>query len=79
MRAKELIDHQKIRPFQPFRVIMNDGKTYDVRHPELIKVTKTTLLYFYADDKGEIDRWKAISVLLIETIVHIDAAAAAAG
>ena len=38
------------RPFQPFRVVMSSGKTYDVRHPEMAFLTRTTL-YVGVDDR----------------------------
>ena len=31
------------RPFEPFRVIMSSGKTYEIRHPEMAWLTRTTL------------------------------------
>lgn len=26
------------RPFEPFRILVSDGTTYDIRHPELVMV-----------------------------------------
>ena len=34
----------KQRPFQPFRVYMNNGDVYVIRHPELLMVCPTYLL-----------------------------------
>jgi hypothetical protein len=31
------------RPFEPFRVILSSGQAYDVRHPEMAWLTRTTL------------------------------------
>lgn len=31
------------RPFQPFRVLMSNGRAYEVRHPEMAFVTKSNL------------------------------------
>src|SRR5437764_1215350 len=31
------------RPFEPFRVVMSSGERYDVRHPEMAWLTRTTL------------------------------------
>jgi hypothetical protein len=28
----------RVRPFQPFRVVLTDGETYVIRHPELMMV-----------------------------------------
>jgi hypothetical protein len=41
-----LQDFQKLlarRPFQPFRVILSSGERYEVRHPEMAFLTRTTL------------------------------------
>ncbi len=32
------------RPFQPFRLVMSSGQTYDVRHPEMALLTRTSIL-----------------------------------
>ncbi len=34
MAPKDLYDVVHIRPFRPFRIFVNDGGIYDVRHPE---------------------------------------------
>ncbi len=32
------------RPFKPFRLVMSSGQTYEVRHPEMTMLTKTSIL-----------------------------------
>ena len=39
----ELVHNQ---PFRPFRIVMNSGKTYEVRHPEWVKVGLDSLTYY---------------------------------
>ena len=31
-------------PFEPFRICMSDGSTYEIRHPELVFVTRSDVL-----------------------------------
>jgi hypothetical protein len=31
------------RPFQPFRIRLSNGTTYDIRHPELVVVGRSTM------------------------------------
>ena len=31
------------RPFKPFRIVMSSGERYEVRHPEMAFLTRTTL------------------------------------
>jgi len=40
MRANELIELTRQQPFQPLRIHMTDGRTYDVRHPDQIIVLR---------------------------------------
>ena len=40
------------RPFEPFRVVMSSGERYDVRHPEMAFLTRTTLYIGTGDDQG---------------------------
>lgn len=32
------------QPFSPFRLVMSSGKTYEVCHPEMAMLTRTTIL-----------------------------------
>lgn len=38
MTQEELQQAARRQPFEPFRVILTTGATYDVRHPDLIMV-----------------------------------------
>ncbi len=40
MRADEIRAHLRKHPFRPIRVYISDGSSYDVRHPELMFVTR---------------------------------------
>lgn len=43
MRPEELRDIIREQPFRPFRIFVSDGSAYDVRHPELIMVTRRSI------------------------------------
>jgi hypothetical protein len=43
MRPEELRDHLRRRPFQRFRLILTDGRAFEVRHPELAMVGQSTV------------------------------------
>jgi hypothetical protein len=57
------------RPFQPFRLVMSSGQSYEVRHPEMAFVTRTDLLVGtdIADD-GVPAEFKICSLLHVTTI-----------
>jgi hypothetical protein len=37
------------RPFEPFRVVMSSGESYNVMHPEMVFVTAKSLILAIAD------------------------------
>ena len=39
LRPEKLRDELRRQPFVPLRVYLTDGKTYDIRHPEMAMVT----------------------------------------
>ncbi len=44
MRRDELIDALRAAPFRPFRLRVSDGTTFDIRHPEMIMVTRHSVV-----------------------------------
>ena len=44
MRPDDIRAHLRREPFQPIRVYISDGSKYDVRHPELMLVTRTEVV-----------------------------------
>ena len=44
MRPQEIRAHLRQRPFEPFRIYMSDGSSYDVRHPEMALVSRTKVV-----------------------------------
>ncbi len=39
LRPEKLRDELRRQPFVPLRIHLTDGKTYDIRHPEMAMVT----------------------------------------
>jgi hypothetical protein len=75
MTPQEILNYVQAEPFRPFRILMNSGRTFDVRHPEMVRVGRRELLLFtfVSDTPNIYDRWETISLLLIEAISHLDA------
>lgn len=44
MSSEELQERARRQPFQPFRVILTTGATYDIRHPDLIMVGRRSAI-----------------------------------
>jgi len=80
MYAEELLTYCRAIPFRPFRLVMNSGKTYDIRHPEMARVTLSAVYVFFADSPDRpAQRVEAVSLSLIQNVEHIDSPAAAGG
>jgi len=44
MGAEEIRKHLRKQPFQPFRIFVSDGASYDVRHPEMCYVSRVEVV-----------------------------------
>ena len=75
MSSREVLGYVKAQPFRPFRILMNSGRKYEIRHPEMVRVGCDFLILFtfVSDDPDVVDRWETVSLLLVETISHLDA------
>lgn len=43
IQPADVLEYLKRRPFEPFRILMSDGTTYDVQHPDLCILSRNTL------------------------------------
>jgi hypothetical protein len=43
MRPEDIRGFLQQKPFKPFRLTLTDGRTYEVRHPELAMVGRSTM------------------------------------
>lgn len=62
-------------PFRPFRTRMASGQSYEIRHPEMIAVKRTSarISYFPAEAKSDNERESEISLMLMESVEPLDA------
>ncbi len=76
MTPQELLNYVQAQPFRPFHIRMNSGRTFDIRHPEMVRVGKRDLLIFtFVSDPPDVyDRWENVSLLLIESLAPLEAA-----
>jgi hypothetical protein len=44
MRPHDIRNHLRRRPFRPFRLCLSNGDSCDVRHPELMYVSRTEVV-----------------------------------
>jgi len=73
MTIRIIVDHVAAEPFVPFPLHTASGRVFEVRHPEFIKVGRSTVTV-YAPAQGDPDgpmRWEEISLVLIESIAPL--------
>jgi hypothetical protein len=77
MRAEDLLQWNRAVPFVPYRIRLNSGRTFDIKHPEMVMVGRTTInIYTFINDENEIyDRVQMLSLVLIESIEAIPSTA----
>jgi hypothetical protein len=69
MRDKSILSYVRAEPFRPFRIVMNSGKSYDVRHPETIAVGRDVFIYYHRQQPEQpFDDWESVSLLLVQNV-----------
>ena len=64
-------EYVKAEPFRPFRLHLASGRTFDVRHPEMVKVLKNSVLIFNSVSEGDFpEELERVSLLLTESISY---------
>jgi hypothetical protein len=73
--SKEILAYIRAEPFRAFQIHMASGRTFTIRHPEMVRVGKNDLVIFslVSDEPGVHDQWDTVSLMLIESISHLDA------
>jgi len=75
MTPQEILNYLKAQPFRPFRVQMNSGRTFDIRHPEMVRLGRRDMLIFtFVSDLPDVyDRWENVSLQLVESLAPLEA------
>ena len=74
MTAQTVLGYVKAEPFRPFRIHVASGRTFDIRHPEMLKVLKSYLIVFKSsgNDTDLPDEFESISLMLPESISYLE-------
>ncbi len=78
MQPDDLLIWLRAVPFQPFRIVLNNGRTYAVPHPRKVRVGRTSVIFFWFstdEEDAPYERAEMFSPLLIERIELIEAVA----
>ena len=68
MAPEELRDTLIHQPFEPFRLVMTDGVSYDIRHPDLLLVGKRSAVVGLTGDPGQTFFERTVKVDLLHII-----------
>jgi len=71
MKAEELIEILAERPFVPKRLHMSNGRTHEVRHPEMAIVGESVVAIGVVNNGDELPRIRMISLPHINEIEPI--------
>ena len=77
MTFRNFAEYVAAEPFRPFRIRMASGQSFEIRHPEMILVGRTSVRVFtpLESDAEGVDRWQDVSLMLMETIEPLDLSA----
>ena len=70
IHPRTMMDYVFAEPFAPFRIHTASARTFDIRHPEMIKMGKSSVIVYLKPD-GEPSgpyNYQDLSYLLIESI-----------
>ena len=74
MTFRKVGDYVDAEPFRPFRIRMASGQSFEIRHPEMILVGRTSARVYGPSemDSEKPDNWHDVSLMLMETLEPLD-------
>ena len=74
MTPHAVTGYVRAQPFRPFRLNMASGRSFEIRHPEMVKVMKSNVLVFSSagEPPDYPDQWESVSLMLTESISHLE-------
>jgi hypothetical protein len=74
MRPDDVLTWIRAVPFQPFRIHLNSGRSYEIRHPEMLRVGRSSVnIYSFAGEPSDpYERMEMVSLVLMERIEAIE-------
>jgi len=74
MTYEEIFEYVDAEPFRPFQIQMASGRTFDVRHPENIRVGRNAVYVFLYSQQDErlVEKVVMLGLSLLESVEHLD-------
>ena len=74
MTNRQVLEYVSAEPFRPFRIKMASSQTFEIRHPEMILVGRTSVRVYTATGDDQFERWHDLSLMLMETLEPCESA-----
>ena len=74
MNTAKIVEYLSAEPFRPFRIKMVSGQLYEIRHPEMILIGRTSVRVYKpseSDPDGP-SHWLDVSLTLMETLEPVE-------
>jgi hypothetical protein len=68
MTQEDLQEAARRQPFEPFRLVLTTGTTYDIRHPDLIMVGRRSAIIGITNEPGGTAYDRTIKVDLFHVV-----------
>ena len=72
MTYRKLGEYVAAEPFRTFRIRMASGQSFDIRHPEMILVGRTSVRVHSVNGNDQNEKWHDVSMLLMESVEPLD-------
>jgi len=73
MVSRKVLEYVAAEPFRPFRLGMASGQSFEIRHPEMILVGRSSVRVCTITGTDQGEKWYDVSLMLMETIELMDA------
>jgi hypothetical protein len=71
--SRKVHEYITTEPFRPFRIKMASGQAFEIRHPEMILVGRTSVRVYTTNTNDQNEKWHDVSLMLMETLEPLDA------
>jgi hypothetical protein len=74
MTFSKVAEYITSEPFRPFRIHMASGRTFDVRHPEMVMLGRITAKIYsrHEENDSQAPHWQEASLMLMESIEPLE-------
>ena len=71
MQRGDILDVLHRRPFRPFQLTLTDGRTYDIRHPELVLVGASAIFVGFPTPETDEAVFERFALLDLSHVMQI--------